>query len=622
MRVPQFEPWLTNKEIKAVTSSIESNWITEGPKSKLFSEKLLKLIGAKYGVFAPNGTLALYLGLKALDIGRGDEVIVPDFTMIASATAVEMTGATPVFINVNRKNFQINLEGADKFVTRKTKAIMPVHMFGTVSNMDVVLSFAQGHDLRVIEDAAQALGVHRDGVHAGNFGDVGCFSFFADKIITTGEGGFVVTNNKSIYKKLVYIRNLGRENRGTFVHQKVGYNLRLTDLQASIGLAQLTKLTKIKERKAHILFEYKRQLDDFDEITFFEPDSQAEWIPFRVPILTKYKEDLIDYLGTQDIEARSFFYPLHKQPAFLYLNRSRPKHRRHTDENFPNSVYAFKHGILLPTFPQLNDNQIKYVCQNITTFIKEKRGFFYKYYDVLYKDKDYKAETKMVVNLYRKYGNGKLGNILEIGSGTGNHTKELANLRTDLTAIDIDERMVKIAKSKFKNRRSNHLSILNTSVEELAAKDFDLALALFNVVTYIEDDESLLKFMRGVYKRLERGGVFVFDCWNGVAAIADPPQKQTTRINYRDLRITSTWIPSNDFLRQRTMLTNEIVIKNGRRVEKGGFTFNQTLWTPRQIRNALKKSGFELILNSPFMSPEREARDTDWKIMFVARKPI
>src|SRR5207302_58432 len=154
-----------------------------------FAEKLLKLIGAKYGVFAPNGTLALYLGLRALGIGLGDEVLVPDFTFIASATSVEMCGAVPVFVDVNRQNFQIDLNNADRLVTKKTKAIMPVHIYGTLADMKAVMKFARKHHLLVIEDAAEAIGVVKNGIHAGAFGDIGCFSFFADKTITTGEGG-------------------------------------------------------------------------------------------------------------------------------------------------------------------------------------------------------------------------------------------------------------------------------------------------------------------------------------------------------------------------------------------------------------------------------------------------
>lgn len=371
MKVPQFSPWINTQELKEIAKSIKDNWITEGPKANLFSKKLLKLIGTRYGVFAPNGTLALYLGLKALDIGPGDEVIVPDFTFLASATSVEMTGATPIFIGVNRKNFQIDLTNADKIITKKTRAIMPVHIFGTIANMKLVKIFAIKHHLLIIEDAAQAIGVHRNGKHAGTFGNIGCFSFFADKTITTAEGGFITTNNKKLYQKLLYLRNQGRINRGSFIHPQIGYNFRITDIQAAMGLAQLRKLKQIIKRKKRILSLYQQQLKNVPNLTFFQPDKGAEWIPFRVAILHNNAHQLMEFLKEKSIEPRTFFYPLHKQPCFTYLKKSRPSFHKYQDKTFPNSVFAYQHGICLPTFPTLTKKQITYVCKTIKDFQNE-----------------------------------------------------------------------------------------------------------------------------------------------------------------------------------------------------------------------------------------------------------
>jgi len=275
MKVNQFAPWVGNDEYQAIADCFESNWITEGPKSKAFSTQLLDLIGAKYGVFAPNGTLALYLGLKAMDIGPGDEVIVPDFTFIASATSVHMAGATPVFVEVNRDNFQIELSHADHLVNDKTKAIMPVHIYGTIADMDAVAQFAKKHNLLVIEDAAAALGVHYKGQHAGTFGDIGTFSFFADKTITTGEGGFVVTSNEEMHHKLLLLRNQGRVDRGSFIHPEMGYNFRITDIQAAIGQVQLAKLPQIIARKEAIKQYYLERLGLNRRNLFSNPCSRS-----------------------------------------------------------------------------------------------------------------------------------------------------------------------------------------------------------------------------------------------------------------------------------------------------------------------------------------------------------
>jgi perosamine synthetase len=299
--------------------------------------------------------------MKSIGIGPGDEVLVPDFTFIASATAVEMVGAKPVFVDVNRDNFQIDLSEADKLITKKTKAVMPVHIYGTVINMDRVTAFAKKHHLLIVEDAAEAIGVHWHGRHAGTFGDVGCFSFFADKTITTAEGGFVVTNNKKIYEKLLYLRNQGRIDRGSFIHPQIGYNFRLTDIQSALGLAQLKKLNQIKKRKAHLLKLYQKLLSGVDGIIFFKPEPGAEWIPFRVGILCDEAQKLRDFMTAKGIEPRTFFYPLHRQPCFAYLRDGR---------DFPNAVYGYEHGICLPTFSTLTDQQVKYVCRVIKQFLK------------------------------------------------------------------------------------------------------------------------------------------------------------------------------------------------------------------------------------------------------------
>lgn len=379
MHVPQFLPYIGNEEYKAIESCFDQNWITEGPKSKEFCAKLLELTGAKYGVFAPNGTLALYLALRACGIRPGDQVIVPDFTFIGSANAVEMAGAVPVFCEVNKKNFQIDSSHAEKLIGEKTKAIMPVHIYGTAANMDDVKKIASAYNLKIIEDAAQAIGVRYKGRHTGTFGDAGCFSFFADKTITTGEGGFIVTNNESVFNNLLFLRNQGRKERGTFIHPEIGYNFRMTDIQCAIGLTQLNKLDTIMKRKQEIYFQYRDNLSSLEEIVFFEPEREADFIPFRVGILCDNAHELMDFMKGKGIEPRSFFYPMHLQPCYQkeFVEQTTVKngqkaggaeeiHKR--DNEFSNAVYGYEHGICLPTFPSLSSEQIRFVCDSIKSF--------------------------------------------------------------------------------------------------------------------------------------------------------------------------------------------------------------------------------------------------------------
>lgn len=240
-------PYVGKEEIEEITDSIKANWISEGPKAEKFTEKILNYIGAKYGVLAPNGTLALFMALKVLGIKEDDEVIVPDFTFIASANAVYLTGTKPVFVDVQRDDFNLDPNLIENKITSKTKAIMSVHIYGQSVDMDPIMKIAKKYKLSVIEDACQGLGVYyKKRKHVGTIGDIGCFSFFADKTITTGgEGGMVVTDNKKLYERLLYFRNQGRLHPGTFVHPKIGYNFRMNDLQAAFGLAQFRKLDYI-----------------------------------------------------------------------------------------------------------------------------------------------------------------------------------------------------------------------------------------------------------------------------------------------------------------------------------------------------------------------------------------
>lgn len=615
MKIPQIEPYIGEEEYKELKSCFDTKWVTEGPKTKDFEAKLLDLIGAKYGVFAPNGTLALYLALVALGIGGGDEVIVPDFTFIASATSVVMTGAKPVFVDVNPRNFQIDITLAHKLINKHTKAIMPVHMYGTMCNMEPIVKFAKKYDLKLIEDAAQAIGVKHDGRHAGTFGDAGCFSFFADKTITTGEGGFVVTDSQEVYDNLLYLRNQGRRDRGIFIHPKIGYNFRITDFHSALGLAQLRKLPKIIQRKREILDEYKTHLSRISEISIFAPDTDYDWIPFRVGLLAENAFDLMQFMERRGISTRSFFYPLHKQPAFLKLGQ-------HRDEDFPNSIYGYEHGVCLPTYPTLKTKEIVYICDAISDFYLERRSLFYKYYDRIYENKDYRSETNYIFNVASSVGLG-YEKILEIGSGTGNHTRQiLKNIKVKkIVAVDVDRNMVNKIKEKLSDDK--RLEIVHGDVSLVKSSQFDLAIAMFNVVTYISDFSEIEKFFMSVFSLLKLGGVLIFDAWNGIAAIKDPPKNKRETMTLRgDRELELELNPHLDLLNQHVILKYSLTQKRGGVSElTGTFNIDQYLWTPLQLRSIYKKVGFEEIGIYSLNDMEKTASDDDWKVLYVLRKP-
>ena len=364
MKICQFKPFIGEDEYASIKECFDINWITEGPKSDEFVKKLCKFMNVKYGVLAPNGTLGIYLGLKSLNIKNGDEVIVPDFTFIASANAVEMVGATPIFCDIG-DDLQIDINSCEKLINEKTKAIMPVHIYGMACNMDKVCQFAKKHNLFIIENAAQAIGVTWNDKHCGTFGEIGSFSFFADKTITTGEGGFVCTNNADLYKKLLYLRNQGRINRGTFIHDEIGYNFRMTDIQSSIGLIQLQKFDIIKTKKIDILKKYTKLLNNNSNIQIIKPTPKSNHIPFRVVIITlnESKDGLEKFLKDNLIETRTFFYPLHLQPCYLSENK-----------NIKKSIEMYSKGICLPSYPTLTNDDIEYISNKINLYFQQNKN--------------------------------------------------------------------------------------------------------------------------------------------------------------------------------------------------------------------------------------------------------
>lgn len=363
MKVNQFDPYLKEEEELSVLATLKKNWITEGEKTKRLEEMLCSYCGVKHAIMLPNGTLGLFVALKILGIGQGDEVIVPDFTFVGSATSVVLTGAIPVFCDVNMDDFNINIESLEKSLSEKTKAIMPVHIYGQSADMDGVIKIARENGLYIIEDAAQGMGVTYKGKHVGTIGDVGCISFYADKTITTGEGGAILTDDDRLADECRYFKNQGRLERGSFVHPKIGYNFRITDLQAAIGVVQMERLPWIIERKRENEVLYKEYLKETKGVCFPSENGYGERVPFRVNILTDDPEGLSRFLEKQGVGVRRFFYPLHRQPCFTRENSS-------VRDTLKNADYIFERGVSLPSGVGLKEEEIEFVCGEIKRFFE------------------------------------------------------------------------------------------------------------------------------------------------------------------------------------------------------------------------------------------------------------
>jgi perosamine synthetase len=361
-KVPQLTPYVGEEELENLKLVIGNKWLTEGPFSQEFLALIKEQTGVKYACLANNGTLALFLALKAIGIKEGDEVIVPDFTFIASATSIYFAGAKPVFVDVKEDTLNIDVEKIERLITPNTKAIMPVHIYGQAADMDPIMELSQKYSLKIVEDAAQGYGVFYKNKHTGTIGDVGIISFFADKTITTGEGAVILTNSEDVFNNLRYLRNQGRLNSGTFIHPFLGMNFRMTDLQCAVGVAQLKKFNKIIRIKQDNFNLYIEKLKNVKEISFVEVADYSNFIPFRVNIKAERQTELMEFMEENGVQTRGFFYPLHRQQCFSYLEYSE------NDFEVSNRLYSV--GVSLPIFPGLEKTQIKYVCDIIIRFYK------------------------------------------------------------------------------------------------------------------------------------------------------------------------------------------------------------------------------------------------------------
>jgi perosamine synthetase len=370
--IPVCIPLLGEKELENVVDCIKTNWISsKGKYVEEFEAKFAKYCGCKYGITTTSGTTALHLALASLNIKKGDEVIIPASTMIATAFAVIYCGATPVLVDAEPETWNMDVEKIEEKITNKTKAIMPVHIYGHPCDMDLIMKLAKDYGLYVVEDAAEAHGAEYKGKKTGGIGDIGCFSFYANKIITTGEGGMVVTNDEEIAERAKSLRNLcfPKEKR-IYLHSEVGYNYRMTNIQAAIGLAQFERiddLAEMRRRNAHLYNEY---LKSAKGITLPVEKKWAKNVYWMYSILIKDefcmgRDELMRKLEKKGIETRTFFIPLHEQPVFQ-------KRGLFKGESYPVAEELARKGMYLPSSSGLKEEEIRYICTAIKEFKEAK----------------------------------------------------------------------------------------------------------------------------------------------------------------------------------------------------------------------------------------------------------
>lgn len=375
MKVPLFQPWITKDDIRIVSNTLKNSQLTDGPILRKFESKFAKITNSKFAVGVSNGTEALHLSLISCGIGKGDEVIIPDFTFVATANAVFLSGAKPILADID-ESLNISIDSIKKKITSKTKAIIPVHFGGLSCNIREIKKIAKRNNLKIIEDCAHAFGTYDNKKHVGTFGETGCFSFYPTKNITTIEGGMIITKSKNLHKKLVSLRNHGLDrslidrNKTSFPWEydisTPGYNFRLDEVRSALGLSQLSRFKISRSKRVSAAKYYNKKLKNIIGIKVVNLE-KTNVNSFHMYIIRISKEFGLDRntlhkkLFRKGIKTSVHYKPLH---TFSYLKKN------NLNKSFPNSILAYDECLTLPLFPSITRKQQDYVIDNILMYQK------------------------------------------------------------------------------------------------------------------------------------------------------------------------------------------------------------------------------------------------------------
>lgn len=366
-RISMASPVFPGNEKKYLMECIDTGWVSaNGRFVREFEAEFAKACGTKYALSCANGTVSLHLTLLGLGVGPGDEVIMPTLTYIATANCAHYCGATPVFVDSEEDTFNMDPTKIEAAITERTKVIMPVHLYGLPCNMPEINRIAKAHGLYVVEDAAEAFGATIDGKRTGSFSDVASFSFFGNKIITSGEGGAVTTDDEALYERMKLLKGQGMNPNRRYWHDIVGYNYRMTNMQAAVGLGQLEKSEWHLAQRQRIKDLYVKYLGGREDLVKMQKSPEGYYNVYWMnnvilqDTVAKERDQVMAEMEERNIEMRPVFYPMHVMPPYL----GSPGH-------FPVAEKLASRGISLPTHALLEEADVRYVCESLLEIIKE-----------------------------------------------------------------------------------------------------------------------------------------------------------------------------------------------------------------------------------------------------------
>jgi len=369
-KIPVFDIKLNDNEKKYIYDCLDTSFIGQGPYVNKFEEQFSSFVNCEYGITTTSGTTALHLACAAIGIKENDQVLVSSSTNMACAFAIDYCGAVPIPIDIEKETWQMDVKKIEEKINKKTKAIMVVHLFGHPVDMDVVLDLAKKYKLKIIEDCAEAHGVEYKGRKVGSIGDIGAFSFFANKTITCGEGGMVVTNSPEIAEKAKSLKNLSYGKINKFMHEDIGFNYRLPNISAALGLGQFENIQSVFKEKERIYKRYKKNLENVLGINIPEVREWATkyimWV-FNIYLDSNFpitRDELTKKLKEKNIDTRDAFVPINQQKFLI------DKYKLFKESDCPNANYIMDNGLYLPSGNTITNEEIDFVCDEIKKIVK------------------------------------------------------------------------------------------------------------------------------------------------------------------------------------------------------------------------------------------------------------